>query len=143
MATEAGKTTRFIEVDFIVSGAVNFRVDGYDDGTSLSLAPQGDQNTVRLSNDGKATFAENKPGHWIATLSLLESSDSNDELSKWLASGLTAEATFLDKNGRTVITSAKARIRQYPTVTKSAGVEVRAWDIHMLSTEPFVGGLNA
>jgi hypothetical protein len=142
MATQAGKVSRFVEVDVVVTGSQGFRVDGYDDGTSISCAPQGDRVTVRPGNDGKDTFAETSSRHWIVTLSLLESSDSNDELSRWLESGLTQGVSFIDKAGRTVVSSSKARVRQYSPVTKSAGVETRSWDIHCLATQAFVGGLN-
>jgi hypothetical protein len=141
MATQTGKVSRFTEVDVVVSGAVNFRIDGYDNGTSISLAPQGDRNTVTTGNDGKDTFSETASRYWIHTLSLLESSDSNDDLSAWLESGLTAEVSYIDKGGRTVW-SGRARLRQYPTVGKSAGVEVNAWDIHVVGAVGKVGGLN-
>jgi hypothetical protein len=141
MGTTVGKTSRFTDVDLVVSGAVNFRIDGYDSGTSISLAPQGDRNTVTTGNDGKDTFAENASRHWIWTMSLLESSDSNDDLSAWLESGLTAEASYLDKKGRTVW-SGRCRIRQYPTVGKSLGIEVLAWDLLVVGAIGKVGGLN-
>lgn len=141
MATEPGKVSRFVDVDLVVSGPVSFRVDGYDNGTSISLAPQGDRNTVTTGNDGKDTFSETASRHWIWTLSLLESSDSNDDLSAWLESGLTAEVSYLDKSGRT-IWDGRCRIRQYPTVGKSGGVEVLAWDLLVIGAVGVVGGLN-
>lgn len=141
MSTASGKVTRFVNVDVVVSGAVNLRIDGYDDGTSVSGAPQGDRNTVRLGNDGRDTFAESASRHWIWTVSLLESSDANDELSAWLDSGLSANVSYIDKNGRTKW-SGEGRIRQFAGVTKSAGVETSSWDLLMIGAQGKVGGLN-
>jgi hypothetical protein len=144
MATETGKVTRFTNVDVVVTGlgpALDFRYDGYDDGTSISLAPQGDRNTVRLGNDGRDCFAESASRHWIWTLSVLESSDALDKASAWLESGLTANVSYLDKNGRTAW-SGRARLRQYPTVGKSGGVESLSMDLHVIGAVGKVGGLN-
>jgi hypothetical protein len=142
MPTEAGKTTRFKLVSVTVEGPIPFEIDGYDDGASVTFTPQGDRNTVRPSNDGKDTFAESSSSHWIATLSLLESSEANDKLSQWLASGFTQGLTFLDGGSTDKIAAPKARIRQYSPITKSSGVETRSWDIHLLAVEPVVGSTN-
>lgn len=141
MPTQPGKVASFIDVDVVVEGPLGFRVDGYDDGTSISLAPQGDRNTVRNGNDGIPVFAESLTSHEIWTLSLFENSDSNDDLDAWLQASLTQKCTFLDRGGRT-IASGLARVRQKPTVTKSAGVESRSWDIHVVGVVGKVGGLN-
>ena len=144
MATTPGKVTRFTEVDVVVTGlpaGLNFRIDGYDDGTSVAGTPQGDRNTVRNGNDGIDAFAESASRYWIWALSLLESSDSNDRLSAWLDSGLTANMSYIDKNGRTKW-SGLCRIRQFAGVSKSGGVETSSWDIHMVGAQGKVGGLS-
>ena len=140
MPTQAGKVVRFVDVDVVVTGPLGFRADGYDDGTSISLAPQGDRNTVRQGNDGKDTFAETASRYQIWTLSLLASSDTNDKLSAWLNSGLTQGISCIDKSGRTVFSAPAARIRNFSPVGFSGGVETRPWDIHVIGAEGTVGG---
>ena len=144
MSTTPGKVSRFTEVDLVVSGlglGLDFRVDGYDGGTSISIAWQGDRNTYTPGNDGKGGYAENATRHAIATVSMLETSDSLDSFSAWLDSGLSAKLTYIDKAGRTVL-SGTARVRQMPNVSKSAGLETLTVDIHMTNVTGKVGGLN-
>ena len=136
MPTTAGKVSRFTDVDVIVVGSLQIpRIDGYDDGTSITVAWQGDRNTVRPGNDGKDTFSETASRYAIVTLTLLESSDSIDDLDRWLESGLTQGITYVDKAGRTFLSSPSARVRQKTDVTKSAGVETRSFDIHCIGCE--------
>lgn len=142
MPTTSGRVSDFTVASFTVKGSFGLEVDGYADGVSINLAPQGDINTVAKGNDGISVIARTPGTNWIATITIWEASDSNDALSRWLASGFTQGATFRDGNGRTVISTDKAIPRQYATVTKSAGVEGRAWDVHLISPTVFVGGLN-
>ena len=140
MATQSGATFRFVNVDAVIG--VLGRIDGYDDGASIVLTPQGDKNTYRRGNDGIGVFAEQAGDEVRAVLSLLANSKANDLLSVWLRSGITRSFTVLDRNnkGKTVCSTAQARVRQFPPITMSGQVEVRAWEVIMSNPEIFVAG---
>ena len=143
MGTQSGAVTNFKNVNVIAVGLLGFRVDGYDDGASISIAPTGDRNTVKQGNDGISAFAEVEGTNVVITLTLLEVSEANDKLSAWLNSSITQGFSYSEIGGTTVFTTTNARVRQLPVVTKSNGVESRAWDIHMLSPTSFAGSIPA
>jgi hypothetical protein len=142
MATESGQTVSFANVDVVATGAIPFRVDAFDDGTSINIVPQGDRNGSRKGNDGIAVFVETVGTSVIVTLTLMEISESNEKLSAWLASGITQHLKFSERGGQDLC-EGLARVRQYPPITKSGAVEVRAWDILIPDATMFVGGRAA
>jgi hypothetical protein len=144
MATQSGKSTSFRKVSVVVgdvAGFTGFTMDGFDDGTSISEAVQGDRGQVRTGNDGQSVFAIIETNHSIWTFNFFESSDTVDRIDAWVKSEIPAPMTVKDGNGRTVL-SGLSFPRQRPGFTKAAGVEVRTVDIHMTGTTGKIGGLN-
>ena len=127
MATVSGATTRFINVDVVITGVG--RIDGLDDGTSISIDWGSDKNTMRKGNDGLVSFAEIEGNEANVTLTLMETSKGNKLLWSWLRSGFSRSVTYLDRNNGTTLGSALCRVQKPGDITKSQGVEVVPWVI--------------
>lgn len=142
MTTTAGAVHEFPNVSVIVAGPNGFKASGFDDGASIAMAPQGEKVAFRKGNDGLFAFARMAGDHFICTLTFLSNSKSNDKMSLWFRSGLAQGLTVYDGNnsGATVFAGVFCMPSQWPPVTFTAGVGVRAWPIHMGNPEVNVGG---
>lgn len=127
MATTSGNVTRFKDCHVVIDGLG--RIDAYDDGSSIVIDWTDDRNTHRGGNDGLGVFAEKAGTHASLALTLLENSDGNQLLHRWIESGLTRGCTFTDANNGTVLASSKCRVQKIGTITKSSGAETRPWTI--------------
>jgi hypothetical protein len=97
---------------------------------------------------GKNTFVPNKSTAATITVSLLQSSASNEVMS-WVLDSDISEGTgrlaltLKDKSGTSVFSSVEGRILGYPTVSFTGQFEYRNWEIYCCTTTTYtVGGNN-
>lgn len=97
---------------------------------------------------GKNTRVPNKDTSATITISLLQSSASNEVMS-WILDSDISEGTgrialtLKDKSGTSVFSSAEAYITGYPTVSFTGQFEYRNWELFLQSTSTYtVGGNN-
>ena len=120
-------------------------LSGFADGTFISIAPAADRFTKAVGADGEVTRSKSSDRTSEATLTLQQSSLSNDVLSGFLALDDLNNAgkgplLIQDKGGTTVFFSAEAWIRTPPTQAYSKEVENRDWIFDTGQPEIFVGG---
>lgn len=125
------------------------RVGGFAPGSFVSVVYDVDAFNSLIGVDGEGAWFKNQNLAANVTLSLLQTSDSNDRLSAFhLADRATPNGVLLplivrEANGRTLFTTDKARILKIPDTEWSDGIAVRAWIIRTTRLVPFVGGIAA
>jgi len=118
---------------------------GYDDGTFVSIERNNDMWTLKTGADGYGTRAKSSDKSGRVTLTLLQSSPSNDALSAIaLADELSGAGVnpllVRDGGGRTVASALSAWIVKIPQVEFAKEVGNRAWVFEADSLNIFVGG---
>lgn len=120
-------------------------VSGYMDGTFINAARNEDAFTISVGADGETTRVKSNNKTGRVTLTLKQSSDSNDILSAIAAADELGNAGIVpillkDLKGRTLGTAARAWVVKVPEIVYSKGVEGRAWIFESDEFLPFVGG---
>ncbi len=132
----------------IVVGAI--LVDGFADGTFVSVEWDEDAFTKTIGAGGEVCRARSNNNGASVTLTLLQSSAANDLLSALhnadkLSPGGDGIVPFImkDGTGRTVISAEKCWVRKPATVTYGREVENREWTIDTGDMVPAnIGGNN-
>lgn len=132
------------------TGSVNgrafaVRFEGYMDGTFLTASFDENAVTEHVGSDGMTTIVLNPNRKATLVLTLVQGSESNDELSllqpdptrDLLPTGVLA---FDDLGGSTVVNAETAWIRKCAEVTFGNEVLGREWTFGMENAEIFVGG---
>ena len=124
------------------------QITGFMDGTGISVEPSDDDFKPHVGVDGRHSRARNNGVYEICTLSLAQTSASNDVLSALsLADRNTGIGVFAmsitDTIGTTLHVSASAYIQKRPTTEEGDELSGRDWVIIMPPDgESFVGGNN-
>lgn len=126
----------------IVGGAI---MGGFTDGTFLSVERDDDAFAKETGADGETSRAKRNNRSGSATLTLHQTSPSNDILSAFaLADELdnSGVVPFLvrDLSGRTTLFSALGWIRKVPATPYSTEIEDREWVLDLADLDFFVGG---
>ncbi len=114
----------------IIFGGV--AISGFADGPFISVAPAGDRFTKVSGADGeKARSKSNDYSHEV-TLTLLQTSASNDYLSTIhnidkLSNLGKLPLQIVDLNGTTILSWSQAWIRAVPTVENAKEIGERVW----------------
>lgn len=120
-------------------------LDGYADGTFVSIERNSDSWALKVGADGKGTRVRTNDRSGKVTLTLMQSSAANDILSG-LASAdeLTGKAAapllVRDGSGRTVAAAATAWIVKPAPAEFSKEASTRAWVFETDILTPFIGG---
>jgi len=120
-------------------------LDGFVDGTFLDLQFDEVQWNKVTGADGLTSRAKTNNYAGILTLTLQQTSNSNDYLAGiWNADRRTSAGVLpllvKDASGRTVIAAKNAWIRQAPNLSFSKEVEGREWALDLDDMEWFGGG---
>lgn len=121
-------------------------VSGYAEDTFASVEPTGDGTQAQSGADGEvARSLSNNMLHRL-TLTLQQTSMSNNALSALLAldrasgGGGVVPLQIIDLRGSTLIAGSQAWIVQNPSVEFGAEVGDREWNIDFVATQVFIGG---
>lgn len=120
-------------------------MSGYADGTFLEITADNAQFTKVIGADGYATRVKSNNYGGVMTLTLSQSSPSNDVLSGFLALDRAANRGVVpilikDMSGSTVIFSATGWIQQFPDIAFGNEINNRAWTIDLTDIDILVGG---
>lgn len=120
---------------------------GFADGTFLNIERTGDSYTKVTGAGGETARAKSNDRSGTTTLTLMQSSPSNDVLSAAMVldelSDSGAGALMIKElDGSTVIFSGSAWIRKPPAVVYSKGIENREWVFDMADQDVFVGSYS-
>ena len=121
-------------------------ITGYADGTFITIEPHGEGFTLTVGSDGEMVRSIDPDDALVVTLTLLQSSESNDHLStiyqldKKTGKGLVP-LLIKDGTGRTRAAAGKSYISQLPSVGfAKTGEETREWSIIAADGQIIVGG---
>lgn len=115
-------------------------ISGYADGTFLTITPSSERYTKSVGADGETARGKSNDNTHEVTITLLQSSLSNDVLSNALAADKIGNLgkgplQVVDLNGTTLFYWDVAWIRQPPDAEYSKEVGERAW---IFDTGPIV-----
>lgn len=122
-------------------------ISGYTDGSFLSITRTVPFAAPYVGADGSNARVVRAVKNRDVTLTLHQASESNDVLTRLLA--LDSESrnndnlfsiTIKDVSGRTVASSSQAYIGNDPDIDFGTDVSDRAWTLHAIGMEIFIGG---
>lgn len=127
----------------IVIGGVP--ISGYADGTFLEITADTQQFTKIVGADGYTTRVKSNNYGGVMTLTLSQTSPSNDVLSGILALDRVSNAGVVpilikDMSGTTVIFAATGWIQQFPDVSFGNEINNRAWVFDLADIDILIGG---
>lgn len=141
-----GRTTTydFKRVVLTVAGHI---VSGYADGTGITIAYTEDRWTPQTGSDGDFTRSRNNNNEGSITITLQQSSLSNDFLAglELLDSQTNAglvPVLLKDLNGSTVAMADKAYVQSVPEAEFGREAGERQWVLYTGNLQMFVGGIN-
>jgi hypothetical protein len=120
-------------------------IGGYADGTFILFERTTDMFSKVVGADGEVSRAKSNDKTGQFTITLLQTSDSNDilsgiaELDERLNSGVVP-AILKEMNGTTTIFSGTVWVRKKPNIEYSKEVTNREWVLDAAESEVFVGG---
>lgn len=122
-------------------------VGGYSDGDMVSIEPAAEALSMYTSADNQMTLLFNANNSATVTLTLNQTSATNDVLS-WLYEELKARKSpdklfsvlIKDQNGRSLYTTSQAFIGKRPTASFSNSMNNREWTILCADMQQFAGG---
>lgn len=120
-------------------------ISGFADGAFVEITANGQQFSQVVGADGITTRVKSNDYGAVMTLTLSQTSPSNDVLSGFLLADRTANlgvfpVLIKDLEGNTLIFSATAWIQQFPDITYSNEISNRAWSIAMADVDLFIAG---
>lgn len=123
-------------------------ISGFADGEFVSITSNNPQFTRVTGADGFTSRVKSNDYSGTMTLTLAQTSPSNDVLSAFLnADRLTntgvVPVLIKDLNGSSIYFSATAWIQQFPDITYSNEMSNRAWTLELAEIDIFVGGNEA
>lgn len=130
------------QVTMIVGSKI---MSGFADGTFIVAERNEQAFNLKVGVDGEGTRAKSNNKSGKVTITLMQSSSSNDELSGFAAadefSNTGAVPILLkDASGRTIISAVTAWVQKYPNSEFQKEVTTRAWVMETDELEIFVGG---
>lgn len=122
-----------------------FVMSGFADGTFLEITADKQQFTKVTGADGFTTRVKSNDYGAVMTLTLSQSSPSNDVLSGILALDRAANAGVVpifvkDMSGSTVFFAATGWIQQFPDSSFGNEINNRGWTIDLADVDIFIGG---
>lgn len=124
-------------------GGVN--ISGFADGTFLEITADTQQFTKVIGADGFATRVKTNNYGGVLTITLAQSSPSNDVLSALLNADRVSNSGVVpilirDITGTTIIFSASGWIQQLPDTAYGNTINNRAWVFDLAEMDVFIGG---
>lgn len=118
---------------------------GFADGTFLGISRENDAFSKSSGADGEVTRVRTSDKSTAITLTLAQSSDSNDYLSAIAILDEKTGAGVLpfavkDLSGNTTLFAGNAWIRKMPDTSFGKDIETREWTFDSDSADYFVGG---
>lgn len=122
-------------------------LSGFADGTFLELTADTQQFTKVVGADGFTTRVKSNDYGGVLTLTLSQSSPSNDVLSGFLQLDRTTNTAVLpllikDMSGTTLVFAAQAWIQQFPDTAFGNEINNRAWIFDLADLDLLIGGNN-
>lgn len=120
-------------------------IQGFGDGTIIQVERNEQAFTLKVGVTGEACRARSRNRSAKVTLTLLQSSSSNDDLSDFaLLDETTGAGTFpfllKDADGTTLVSAVTAWVQKFPNAEYAKDVSQREWVIETDELLMYVGG---
>jgi hypothetical protein len=120
-------------------------ISGYADGTFVEVAREVDTFSKKTGADGYTTRIKSNNTSGTVTITLMQTSPSNDVLSGFAALDQLSNAGVVpvmvkDSSGTSINVSAQGWIRKVPDQAFGAEINTREWAIDCAELLVFVGG---
>jgi hypothetical protein len=121
------------------------RIHGFSEDDMITVKPNGDGSTIYVGADGEVGRSIDPNGTFEVTISLAQTSASNDTLSTYreldraTGKGLLPLA-IKDLSGTTVFTASQAWVKNLPEAKKGKSIDANEWTIYTGNADAFVGG---
>ena len=130
------------QVSMIVGGKI---ITGFTDGTFITAERNEDMWTMKVGVDGIGTRAKTNNTSGKLTITLHQSSSSNDDLSAFAAADELSDSGAVpvllkDNSGRTVVTALTAWVKKYANAEFAKEVSNRVWVLETDQLVMFDGG---
>lgn len=122
-----------------------FALSGFADGTFVNVAMNEDQWSLQMGTDGEGTRSKSNNHSAQITLSLMQSSDSNQVMQAfWNSDRLSDGGVFpfliKDNSGRSLWAAEQAWVKKQPDAELAREAGAREWVIETDNLVPFEGG---
>jgi hypothetical protein len=123
-------------------------VSGFAADTYITIAMDNDAFTDSAGADGEVVRSKTNDSRATVTLTLQETSQSNNILSTLhnadiLANGAGVFAfSMRDQKGKTLVVAPRAWVVKFADVARAQAPQATAWTIRLASAKVFVGGAN-
>jgi hypothetical protein len=129
-------------ISMIVGGKI---MSGFADGTFIEVERNEQAFTLKVGVDGEGTRAKSNNKSGKITITLMQSSSSNDALTAFAAadelSNSGAVPSYLKDNlGTTIVAAQTSWVQKYPKIGFAKDVETRQWVLETDDISIFVGG---
>lgn len=129
-------------ISMIVGGKI---ISGFADGSFIEVERNEQAFNLKVGVDGEGARAKSNNKSGKITITLMQTSSSNDDLSGFAAadelSNSGAVPAFLKDNlGSTVCSALTAWVQKYPKIGFAKEVETRQWVLETDEIDIFVGG---
>lgn len=137
------KTYRADEVSVNIKGRL---IEGYGEDEFVSIEMSAPRTTKTVGSSGEVVFSQNADKSGTVTITLLQSSASNDYFQEWLdrnerGPGLDYRPLVVrDLNGRAKFSAPHCTIEEEPQITYGRSASMRAWKIGFARRDP--GGIR-
>lgn len=123
-------------------------LQGFSDGTFVEIAPMSDRVTSKSGADGEVARSIGTDKRHTITITLQQTSPSNDALSAMLLAdelsggGLPVPVMVQDLSGRTVFSADRSWISKAPSLTYASEIEDRTWTMETGKPSVYTVGGN-
>lgn len=124
----------------VIAGGI--AISGFADGEAISIERASEDFTTYVGNDGETTRAATNNGLARATITLAQSSESNQYLTGLLLGKSVFPVMIKDQNGGSIYASEQAYIERQPTASFARDVGTREWILVMPDLVWNEGGNN-
>lgn len=130
------------QVSVIIGGKI---MSGFADGSIVKVKRNSDAFTLKVGVDGGGTRAKSNDSSGEIEIELMQSSNSNDDLSAFAQADALTNAGVVsgivkDGSGRTVVGATTCWVKKMPDVSFGKEVGTRTWVIVSDDLNMFVGG---
>lgn len=131
--------------DVIISVAGFLPIEGYLDGTFVSISKDADLFTTKESSDGVVSRVANRSKLFTVSLTLMSTSESNKILTRLALldnSSLMLKFPLIIKDslGSTLLFSTTSWVESMPATDFDSSVSARSWSIKCANATLMVGG---
>lgn len=121
------------------------RIHGFSEDDMITITPSGDGSTKYVGADGEVGRSIDPNNTFEVTITLAQTSSSNDTLSAYreldraTGKGLLPLA-IKDLSGTTVFAASQAWVQNLPEAKKGRQIDTNEWTIQTGTADAFIGG---